>query len=1290
MLKTQKIMRRILVLFGVSLLMMTTVQAAEFEEALALPWKAAFHETGNGGWQERWHLDGEKATVETVDGGIEFAAGPKPGENAHMAVLWTRESFRGDVKIRYRYTRTDDAEHSVNILYILATGKGTGPYDNDIMAWAEMRTVPTMSKYFENMNLLHISYAAYGSPQMLAKGIVTPEYVRARRYPIPAGCGFDVTALDPDYFETGLFQPGVPHEITVIKRGPYLMMKAEPEEGKAQYFFWDATGWPPLTEGRIGLRHMAGRSARYENFSVETLADNAPPVKQSWKEMRSVEDVVAAYPERMKSLLDALDLTRPGLETVRGAWAQEDLIGACKALLAYYRSANTVPWWRNPTARANDKLIEKANNYLNDIYLGHDGPGHVPRTANGHLAWGTTGPRMDQGFRSSLNRHSHLSVLMKAFLATGEEVYLNRVDQDLRDWLIAADGRLTPWARSALDPGNRLPHWARVFFGLQEYDAFRPATRLLMLATIPDHAEYLLENPGGGNWVTMTQLGVLSCGIGWPEFKRAEAWNTTAMRKLEANAEETVYPDGAQKELTAAYHMVSLTRYARVAELLEKAGIDVAREFQDTISRMWNYIAWVLRPDGTRPLNNDSGLGSNWQGVLHAAERDGRGDWRYIATGGEEGERPSGPPSRFFPWAGQLVGRSGWDAGAQWYFFDVGPWGLGHQHNDHGHLSITVGDRHLLVDGGRFAYSGPLADRFRTPYARHTRGHNTILIDRGGQNSDEKVAETPHVFGAVKPDYDFAVGRFTAGYESIDDRPVAHTRATVYMRGRGWLVIDRVAASGQHTITPLWHFHPDCTVEAGQTAVQTTDANAINLRLAPVGPLKWSTNMIEGQEEPVPQGWYSVNYGKAEPSACAVYEASMQDTATFAWVMTTGKDTPPTPEVEWLEAPEGVARMRVAWPGGPEQTVTVVMDEAALPYSLLDGRKLYARLLIEEEEKTPEVACGWLLDGQGEVRAAEALPQEAALADLARNLELKPDKTSETETISLSLRNVRFDSTMKVAAKLAADTASAWTLKGDTATDMSLPLGKSATLTWQAEAKPGAPRYPLPQIGITLELPAETDDGEPPRQTVSRVLPVIGRQPPLTVRATADKPTIDGKLDEKPWQVDPDVPVLGRMDLTRSIEPVTQVWTAHDEDHLYLAFRCHEPETGKLKVEAKKRDDKVYLDDSVEIMFDPAGDAKTYYQVIVNTEGVVFDGQAFNNKIDLENLKAAALVHEDHWAVEIAIPWNELGLDGPPKNSTILLGRNRQVTGETEIFQFPISPQGNHQPGSYARMRLQP
>jgi len=176
-------------LLGTVLLAHTRVVASDvgqaenaFVSAARLPWKPSFIEDGSADWQARWHLDGKKASVEPVDGGFNFSAGANPNDNAHMAVLWTRQSFSGDVRISYDYTRLDDAEHYVTILYVQATGKGHGPYSHDILEWAERREVPAMDQYYRNMNLLHVSYAAFPTPAQVARNGDSRMYMRGRRF----------------------------------------------------------------------------------------------------------------------------------------------------------------------------------------------------------------------------------------------------------------------------------------------------------------------------------------------------------------------------------------------------------------------------------------------------------------------------------------------------------------------------------------------------------------------------------------------------------------------------------------------------------------------------------------------------------------------------------------------------------------------------------------------------------------------------------------------------------------------------------------------------------------------------------------------------------------------------------------------------------------------------------------------------------------------------------------------------------------------------------------------------
>jgi len=226
----------------------------------SLAWNLKFEDEGKGTWQEKWFLDGKKARITHSKKGMHFQAGPEQGNNSHHAVLWTKKSFEGNLKIEYEYTKTDTMERNVNILYVQATGKDTPPYHKDIAVWSELRETPKMSTYFNNMNTLHISYAA-----------ISPEgnkYVRARRYPTGPQRGFKETVVKPSYDdERSLFQTDETYAITVIKTSDRLFFKVKGKETE-KVFTWNLEGWKPIAEGRVGLRHMFTRSARYANFKI--------------------------------------------------------------------------------------------------------------------------------------------------------------------------------------------------------------------------------------------------------------------------------------------------------------------------------------------------------------------------------------------------------------------------------------------------------------------------------------------------------------------------------------------------------------------------------------------------------------------------------------------------------------------------------------------------------------------------------------------------------------------------------------------------------------------------------------------------------------------------------------------------------------------------------------------------------------------------------------------------------------------------------------------------------------
>ena len=230
-------------------------------------------------------------------------AGPEFRNDAHHTVLWTKNSFGGDLKIEYEYTRLDKAPNCVTILYIQATGSGNGPYAKDITKWNALRKVPAMSMYFDHMNTYHISYAANPGTK--------EAYIRGRRY-MPERQGLKGTALKPDYSNPELFATGVKHLVTVIKEDRDLHMRVENPD-QIVYCHMTNPDLPVITEGRIGLRHMFTRSARYANFRVSRSAPGGkagaeltnPKLRSNHRERSAESASLLTTPETASGLSEA-------------------------------------------------------------------------------------------------------------------------------------------------------------------------------------------------------------------------------------------------------------------------------------------------------------------------------------------------------------------------------------------------------------------------------------------------------------------------------------------------------------------------------------------------------------------------------------------------------------------------------------------------------------------------------------------------------------------------------------------------------------------------------------------------------------------------------------------------------------------------------------------------------------------------------------------------------------------------------------------------------------------------
>ena len=343
---------------------------------------------------------------------------------------------------------------------------------------------------------------------------------------------------------------------------------------------------------------------------------------------------------------------------------------------------------------------------------------------------------------------------------------------------------------------------------------------------------------------------------------------------------------------------------------------------------MWNYLALTISPDGYGIMNNDADKIYNRGYVLEAASLYNRDDWKYIASNGETGTKPKEGPSYIFPWAGQMVSRSGYDKEAQWSFFDIGPWGTGHQHNDKLHISISAFGSDFLVDCGRFAYKGAVADKFRK-YAVGSQSHNIILIDGNGQAHGPALAQAPLPENQFKitDDFDYACGSFNQFTGLVGT--ANHTRAIFYVRGNFWVVADQITTDKPRKIEALWHWHPQCTVKVENGNVTSAQNGKGYLSIIPVSSQKWNVSILKGQEKPEIQGWYSKEYNTYEPNSTTIYSTKIDTNETLVWVLLPSGQTPSAIRAEILSQNSSGVRVKVSLPGKGIWNITVPFSNSS-------------------------------------------------------------------------------------------------------------------------------------------------------------------------------------------------------------------------------------------------------------------------------------------------------------------------------------------------------------------------
>ncbi|MEX0320774.1 MAG: alginate lyase family protein [Puniceicoccaceae bacterium] len=612
-------------------------------------------------------------------------------------------------------------------------------------------------------------------------------------------------------------------------------------------------------------------------------------------------EFVASNANRLNKLFDQLDPAHPEVGQLVEQWNSGQHIEAAGRLAAYYESKAFAQQILEPLNLGADPVHE-AELALQNQFIIHDTTVELLELPEGSLEWNLESQDLDKELAWMLNRHTFLPLLAEAGSRTGNAAYRAKLNELWQSWITEnpSPGKLSFSAQwRALEVARRiLNSWTHVFYDRESLD---PSSLLIVLSSIPDHAEILKEHASfwGGNHLITEKLALLTLATAWPEFQQAAEWREDAIASLSEQFLKQTYPDGSYKELSNHYQKVILRSAHQFLIILAQTEQDMMeRPVAKRIEKLWEFFAYSTRPDGYGPLNNASDLENNANLLKGVWRFYNRPDWQVIANRMTKDLPGSDSPTRLFPWAGQAFIRNHFRQDGDWIYFDAGPYGTAHQHVDRLHVSACFNGRPIIVDSGRYTYQhGSWREYFKGPAS-----HSVLQLDGKASEQGPREVKSPmplifeesedHVFTAASASFKSASGRH--GLPTLR-AGVPWTRAILY-DNRGFAIIfDHVLAFTEHDFSLTWNLHPDIPGDSYADVLRIVES-PVHSRAA------------------VSEGWHSPEYGVKQACKQLVLRGRIDSPTTIVTMIGGGMARKygfhPTSEVG-----SPILNFRISWNG---------------------------------------------------------------------------------------------------------------------------------------------------------------------------------------------------------------------------------------------------------------------------------------------------------------------------------------------------------------------------------------
>ena len=585
--------------------------------------------------------------------------------------------------------------------------------------------------------------------------------------------------------------------------------------------------------------------------------------------LSSSAETALTYVLHLEEFFDKILPERIGAD-FEEAITREDYASAIGIAATYYRKKEDFPV--KEISGNGEYDLRGAERYMQGIAREINIDWHFPNGEVDFLFDPTAihGPRNHE-WLWQFNRHNPWSNLGRAYTAMHDEAYAVEFEKQLLKWIAQTVEIPEKWN----GPGSA---WRTIECGLRllgswpvSFDAFKHSASvcdvalLLMIASMHRQAEHLALHPTRKNWLMMEANGLFTFSTLFPEFSDSKNNRTLAVSRLLEELEKQILPDGMHDELSPDYQFVvwsCVSNFYSISLAFGKED-EIPESFVDLMKRTVRAATLLCTPSFTQPRTNDTYTIDTERFTGRAEVMFGEDPvYRFVNSRCAEGRAPHGKTaSAFLPYAGFAVMRSDWGADATYMCFDVGPLGMGHEHQDKLNINLYKGSQELIYDDGGGQYEiSPIRK-----YAMSAYGHNTVLVDGMGQNRRGPLrAETPvEADWITNDDLDYAAAVYDGEFGEERVKPAVHKREVRFCKPDVFFIKDTLSSADGKAHDYEILFHLDTLRVQGipeyQNAVISDFGREYEVAIIPLdgAEREVSLHTVSAVTEPMPQGWYN-------------------------------------------------------------------------------------------------------------------------------------------------------------------------------------------------------------------------------------------------------------------------------------------------------------------------------------------------------------------------------------------------------------------------------------------------